>query len=79
MTEIIRHGETCEVKQANSGKVVVAEVMSFNDKRNLTVVMNRSVKMNMSWNGRCYEGRMAGMDFVSDGPSVSKTSIGSRG
>ena len=77
--EIIRHGETCEVKQANSGKTVVAEVMAFNDKRNLTVVMNRSVKMNMSWNGRCYEGRMAGMDFVSDGPSITITSTGSRG
>jgi hypothetical protein len=79
MTEVIRHGETCEVKQVSSGRTVVAEIMSFNDKRNLTVVMNKSVKMNMAWNGRTYEGRMAGMDFISTGPTISKTTTGVRG
>lgn len=63
-----RYENTCEIKQANSGKTVVAEIMDFNKGRNLTVVLNKSVKLLMNWNGRQYEGRMAGIDFVSDGP-----------
>jgi hypothetical protein len=53
--------------------------MDFNEGRNLTVVMNKSVKLMMAWNGRMYEGRMAGMDFLSEGPSVTKTKTTSRG
>lgn len=68
----VRFDNTCEVTQDGTGKSVVAEVMSFNEGRNLTVVMNKSVKLNMSWNGRVYEGRMAGMDFTSTGPKGHK-------
>lgn len=53
--------------------------MAFNEGRNLTVVMNKSVKMLMNWNGSVYEGRMAGMDFISNGPTLSKTQTSSRG
>ena len=63
-----RYENTCEIKQANSGKTVTAEIMDFNEGRNLTVVLNKSVKLLMNWNGRLYEGSMAGIDFVSDGP-----------
>jgi hypothetical protein len=38
--------------------------------------MNKSVKLLMTWNGRQYEGRMAGMDFVSAGPKGQKYSDG---
>lgn len=71
-----RHNDTCEVKNAASGKSVTAEVMAFNEGRNLTVVMNKSVKLLMNWNGRVYEGRMAGLDFVSNGPTIQKYSEG---
>jgi hypothetical protein len=50
--------------------------MAFNEGRNLTVVMNKSVKVMMTWNGRMYEGRSAGMDFTSAGPAISKTQAG---
>jgi hypothetical protein len=30
----------------------------------------------MTWNGKMYEGRMAGIDFVSEGPTIIKTKIG---
>jgi hypothetical protein len=50
--------------------------MAFNEGRDLTVVMNKSVKIMMTWNGRMYEGRSAGMDFTSTGPAVSKTQTG---
>ena len=79
MSTITRHGEKCTVTQISSNKKVDAEVMQFNEGRNLTVVMNRSVKLLMNWNGSMYEGRMAGMDFESAGPKISKTNTSSRG
>lgn len=74
--EVTRVGETCIVKQDNSSRTVVAEVLHFNEKRNLTVVLNKSVKLNMSWNGRMYEGRMAGIDFTTEGPTITTTKTG---
>ena len=79
MSIITRHSNTCQVTQVASKRSVDAEVMAFNEGRNLTVVMNKSVKLMMTWNGRLYEGRMAGMDFISDGPTLSKTQTSSRG
>lgn len=79
MNTITRHSDTCKVTQEGTGKTIIAEVMAFNEGRNLTVVMNKSIKMLMTWNGRVYEGRMAGMDFISDGPSLTKTQTTSRG
>lgn len=79
MSTVTRHSNTCEVKQEATGKRVEAEVMAFNEGRNLTVVMNKSVKMLMNWNGRVYEGRMAGMDFISNGPTLTRTQTSSRG
>jgi tryptophan synthase beta subunit len=73
---ITRHSDTCVVKQAGTGREVQGEIMAFNEGRNLTVVVNKSVKILMNWNGRCYEGRSAGMDFESAGPSVTKTQTG---
>jgi len=72
----IRYGDQCSVKNIASGKSVDAEVMSFNEGRNLTVVLNKSVKILMNWNGRMYEGRSAGMDFTSDGPKGQQYSEG---
>lgn len=79
MSTITRHSDKCTVRQVSSNRNVEAEVMQFNEGRNLTVVMNKSVKLLMNWNGRVYEGRMAGMDFESSGPRISKTQTGVRG
>ena len=76
MATITRHSDTCIVKQDPSGREIKGEIMSFNEGRNLTVVLNKSVKLMMTWNGRIYEGRSAGMDFTSDGPTISKTQNG---
>jgi hypothetical protein len=76
MATITRHSDTCIVKQVSSGKEVKGEIMAFNEGRNLTVVMNKSVKLMMNWNGRLYEGCSAGMDFTSSGPTISKTQTG---
>lgn len=74
--EVIRYGETCTVKQANSNTTVDATVFEFNAKKNLIVVINKSVKLPMIWNGRLYEGRMAGIDFTSTGPSIHRSTTG---
>ena len=74
--EIVRYGETCMVKQDNTSKSVEAVVYQFKEGESLTVVLNKSVKLNMIWNGRLYEGRMAGIDFTSPGPSISRSSTG---
>ena len=71
-----RYDSQCAVKNVNSGKSIDAEIMDFNEKRNLTVVLNKSVKVLMNWNGRMYEGRMAGMDFTSNGPKGQQYSEG---
>ena len=74
--EIIRHEDYCDVQQANNSKSVRAEVLDFKEQDKLTVVLNKSVKLPMKWNGKLYEGRMAGMDFITVGPKVTKTSVG---
>jgi hypothetical protein len=79
MAEIIRHGNTCLIKMAKSSKMTEAVIQDFEDKKILNVVVNKSVKISMKWNGKCYEGRSAGMDFESQGPSVTKTQTGIRG
>jgi hypothetical protein len=79
MSTIIRHSDTCQVKQTSSNRIADAVVQDFREHETLTVILNKSVKMVMKWNGKCYEGRMAGMDFTSVGPSITKTQTSSRG
>jgi len=74
--EVTRVSSKCIVKQEKTSKTVEAEVLSFNEKRNLTVVLNKSVKLNMAWNGRLYEGRMAGIDFTTEGPTITTSKTG---
>ena len=74
--EIVRYGDKCVVKQDKSSKEVEAEVLDFKEQKNLVVVLNKSVKLPMIWNGQLYEGRMAGIDFTSKGPKVVRTSTG---
>jgi len=79
MNTLVRHGNTCMIKMAKSSKITEAVVESFEDKVKLNVIINKAIKINMIWNGKKYEGRSAGMDFESDGPTVSKTQTGVRG
>lgn len=74
--EVIRYGDTCVVKQDKSSKTVEAVVFDFKEQQNLTVVLNKSVKLSMVWNGKLYEGRMAGIDFHSAGPTINRSTTG---
>lgn len=79
MATILRHSDTCQVKMAKSSKLTEAVVQYFEHQVLLNVIVNKAVKISMKWNGQCYEGRSAGMDFESAGPTVSRTSTGIRG
>ena len=79
MSVISRHSETCMVKMAKSSKNTEAVVESFEERVKLNVVINKAVKISMKWNGQKYEGRSAGMDFESDGPTITRTQTGIRG
>lgn len=74
--EITRVDTKCTVKQANSNKIVEGEVHEFKEKERLVIVLSKTVKLNMVWNGKIYEGKMAGLDFTSEGPKVTKTVTG---
>jgi multidrug resistance efflux pump len=61
---------------AKSAKLTEAVVQDFEEHKILNVIVGKAVKISMKWNGRCYEGRNAGMDFESAGPTVSRTTTG---
>lgn len=73
---ISRHEDTCIIKQENSKKEIEAVVLEFKEHQKLIVVLNKSIKINLNWNGQIYEGKMAGLDFISQGPKVTKTQVG---
>ena len=68
----IPYADTCTVESFVSGKAVEAVVSQFRINESLEVIINRSVKLMMKWNGKIYEGRAAGMDFTSNGPKLGK-------
>ena len=60
--------DTCEVICEDNGRKMVAEVLTFNKNKSLTVSIDRSLKLTLSWNGKIYEGNMGPISFVSNGP-----------
>ncbi len=60
-----------------NGQKVEAAVLSFKESEFLTVVVQKTAKINMQWNQNknLYIGRQVGLEFVTEGPEkfVSKT------
>ena len=79
MATILRHSDTCLVKVSKTSKSVEAVVSQFIFEERLDIILNKSVKLTLKWNGRLYEGKGAGMDVESNGPTVTKTQSGIRG
>jgi len=79
VSKIRSHSDVCDVKNVTSNKVVEAVVQDFKELDTLYVIINKSVKLAMKWNGKIYEGRMAGMDFTSSGPKISVIETNIRG
>lgn len=76
MATLLRHSDTCQVKMSINSKTVEAVVDQFIFEQTLDIILNKSVKLKLRWNGKCYEGRSAGMDIESAGPTISYTQTG---
>ena len=68
--------DTCEIVCDDNGRKVQAEVLKFQEKKLLTVSLQRTVKLEMRWNGKVYEGNQSGLTFSSHGPTVTTINIG---
>lgn len=63
--------DTCEIICEDTDKKMIVAVESFKDKKHLNVVIEKSIKMHLEWNGSQYEGYMGNLSFVSDGPTIT--------
>jgi hypothetical protein len=59
-----------------NGRRMVGELLSFKQRSNMTVSVDRSVKLQMKWNGLVYEGRMGGLSFTTNGPLIRAVQTG---
>ena len=76
---MIVYSETCKVTAVASNKTMDADILTFRANEYMSVSLNRSIKLNMTWNGQRFEGKAAGMDFESAGPETINVGRGPRG
>jgi hypothetical protein len=62
--------ETCEVICEDNGRKFVADILNFKEGQHLTIALERSVKIDLKWNRKVYEGHLGGKSFISDGPVI---------
>lgn len=63
--------DTCIVTCVNNDKEVIGEILNFQEKKFISVALNRSMKLNLQWNGMVYEAQQTGLTFTSDGPKIT--------
>jgi predicted RNA-binding protein with RPS1 domain len=77
MMETIHFDDKVIIECLKNGQKVEAEVLSFKENEFLSVVVQKTAKINMQWNNEkdLYIGRQVGLEFVTEGPQkfVSKT------
>lgn len=61
--------ETCTVTCDSNGKSVIAETLSFQKEKFISVSIERSIKLNLNWNGTTYRGNMGNLSFTTPGPN----------
>lgn len=75
--ETIHFDDKVIIECLKNGQKVEAEVLSFKENQFLSVVVQKTAKINMQWNNEkdLYIGRQVGLEFVTEGPQkfVSKT------
>ena len=62
--------QTCEIMCEDNGRRMVGEILSFRDRDQVAVSIDRQVKLDMRWNGAVYEGKMANLSFTTNGPII---------
>ena len=68
--------DTCEIICEDNGRKMVADILSFKEGQYLTVAVEKSLKLELRWNKKIYEGQMGRMSFVSDGPVIRNVKPG---
>ena len=68
----ISHKPTCSVTCSDNGKSMIAEVISFTPDQRLIVSIERSIKMEMTYNirSKLYMAKQSGLEFASSGPEI---------
>lgn len=66
------HKQTTTVTCSDNGKSMIAEVISFNPNQRLVVSLERSIKMEMTYNSKSnlYMAKQSGLEFASSGPET---------
>jgi hypothetical protein len=66
------HKQTTTVTCSDNGKSMIAEVISFTPNQRLVVSLERSIKMEMTYNSKSnlYMARQSGLEFASSGPET---------
>jgi len=70
--------DRCSVQCVDNDKILTGEVLSFKPEQHLSLSIQRSVKLEMRYNAitKVYEGKMAGLTFVTKGPTITNVSTG---
>ena len=68
--------DTCEVICEDNGRKFVADILSFRKDQHLTIALEKSIKIELRWNRRIYEGNFGGKSFVSEGPVITNSKQG---
>jgi hypothetical protein len=69
---------TCEVICEENGRKIVAELLDFTEHKRLSVSVDRTVRLDLHWNGHLYIGMSGNLSFISNGPDVTFVKNGRR-
>ena len=76
MMETIHFDDKCTIECSNNGKKVPVDNLTFKENQFLSVVVEKTVKIQMQYNTEknVYIGNMSGLEFITEGPEkfVSK-------
>ena len=77
MMETTHFDDKCTIVCRNNGKKLPVDVLTFKENQFLSVVVEKTVKIQMQYNTEknVYIGNMSGLEFITEGPEkfVSKT------
>ena len=62
--------DVCEIICENNDKKMMVDVLSFQAQKYLSVSIQKSLKLEMKWTGKRFEGKLSSLAFSSNGPSV---------
>lgn len=66
------HKQTTTVTCSDNGKSMIVDVISFSPTQRLVVSIERSIKMEMTYNtkSKLYTANQSGLEFASSGPDI---------